>query len=54
MNSRNADESRNIGLKDIDQIGVSKANKETWGEVADNISSADNAPPRTKNDNGDN
>jgi len=50
MNSRNADESRNIGIKDIDEIGVSKANKETWGELADRISSAETAPHRTKNE----
>jgi hypothetical protein len=42
MNDRKTDKTRNIGLKDIDEIGCKKANKETWGEVADRISTTGN------------
>jgi len=56
MSGRKPDQTRNIGLKDIGQIGFPKADKEPWGAVAKRVGESDTAQSRTdaNTNNGDN
>lgn len=47
MSDRKTDETRTIGLKDIGEIGVPKAEKEPWEAVANRVGESDTAQSRT-------
>lgn len=50
MTGRKTDNSGEIGLKDIEDIGVQKAEKESWAAVAKRLGESGTAPHRTKNE----
>jgi len=47
MTGRKTDNTGGIGLKDIEDIGVPKAEKESWAAVAKRLGKSDTAPKRT-------
>jgi len=47
MSDRKTNETRNIGLKEIGEIGVAKAEKEPWAEVSKRLGESDTAQNQT-------
>jgi hypothetical protein len=47
MTSRKTDNTGEIGLKDIGDIGVPKAEKESWAAVANRLGESDTAQNQT-------
>jgi hypothetical protein len=47
MTGRNTDNTGEIGLKDIGDIGVPKAEKESWAAVSKRLGESDTAQSRT-------
>lgn len=44
MTDRKSDNNRSIGIRKLEEIGVPKAQGESWTELAQRLQSADTAP----------